>query len=317
LKIALIGYLATYAHAPLLARALVGRGHEVSLIVAMPDVYGFHTEYPSIVLQGAGRTGIEAARRAVGGADRLCLAAMPALTHVLPALYGDSPETTAFVRSKGGAILLTDSHLLRDPPEARRKIAEAGLRSLAMPDKMPYAPEGARPWWPPTALSMSAAKAPMPPCIVCHSPGKRSREEQKGTAIIEEAIHSVRPTVAVSYLPLRGLSHADALEARRSAHVFIDQVPEPMPVEDGRPPWRGGLGKSGLEALAAGCAVVSSGDALPPPVIHADRADLAETLARLVLDPAAVAEAGAAGRQWVNDHAAPDVAAEAVEEVLA
>lgn len=100
--------------------------------------------------------------------------------------------------------------------------------------------------------------------IVCHTPGKRGVANTKGTFDIRRILSVELANLAklgfeVSYRQVGGeapngvLSHAETLDIKAASRIFIDKVGRQSNVNQG-----GGIGKSGLEALAMGIPTISS-----------------------------------------------------------
>jgi len=338
MKIAVLAYLATYCNAPAVAAALAARGHEVTLCLRQRDVYGFSCAFEPTLL-GAG---VEAAQRdAVRRADRLVLCGLPALTMQLPPLTRET---------KPGAILLGDSHLLRDPAAANAALAASGLAVLAMPDKLPYLTVPARWFFPPTAIpSVETRRNPKGErgVVVGHSPGKASRRAWKGTDQIVAVLGRVSEGHDIRVEILRDATHEQCLVRKATYDIFIDQLCPATSVPGG-PEYRGGLGKSGLEALAAGATVVTSGRAEDyagrgdPPILFANAPEQLEALLEkllketekvspqrhrgpreekegkdiVVLEKTSLCSPRLCGEEWVRKNASGASVADLLEEVL-
>jgi len=258
MRIAVLSYLATYANAPGIALALSRVGHDVTLVIAEADAYRFCDAFRPTIF--AGRDGASNAADACTSADRFVLCGTPALTHLLPRL----PDRAAdLLKENGGILLVGDSHILQRPREVNETIGEfPGIHVLAMPDKVPYLERCDGIFWPPVDVP-EAGERPSDSILVCHSPGKASRLDWKGSACIRQAIETVAAdNPGLVYRELRGLPHAECCLERARCDVFVDQIIGGVAVP-GAPDWHGGIGKSGLEALAAGCRVVATGDNLP------------------------------------------------------
>jgi hypothetical protein len=223
-----------------------------------------------------------------------------ALTEAVPAL-GD------FCTSHRTTVLVTDSHLLRDPGfwrDVYRRLA--GLQVLAMPDLMPVIglPD-VGPYWPPVACLEPGARRPHSALRVGHSPSKAERRAQKGSDLIETTCQELGIDLEI----VSGLSHRAALERKQTFDLFIDQVSDFL--FEGTS-WHGGMGKSGLEAMAMGCAVLTSGtiantepDLPMPPVVWTDRERFEKDLRALHGDPERLRKLGHASREWVRQAASP------------
>jgi glycosyltransferase involved in cell wall biosynthesis len=139
--------------------------------------------------------------------------------------------------------------------------------------------------------------------MVMHAPGRDGKAVAKGTPEIERVIAGLQEEIDFDYLRLMHLTLAECLEVKGSAHVVIDQMPPSGAIH--------GLGRSGLEALAAGSAVVTAmydtsvlgGFFEPPPALDAPDAEALETALRsLLADGGRMAETRQASLEWAREN---------------
>lgn len=356
MKIAILSYLATYGNAPGLAAGLADLGHEVKLILRYRNAagrgdYGFADEWPTLRVDEKA-TDLAAAAAWVYAADKLVVMAMPSLSWLLRKIV-DSPfwpdglSAAAVAADKGGAIVLSSSHLFRGcpwdhaasresgftPAEFNNRLIEAsGLQPFVMPDLAAYVRptngRRARPYYHPTGAE-APRTGPSTDMLIRlgHSPGKSSKRAWKGTRTIERTFrhlrrrHRRRDGAGLTWRVLEGLTHDESIAAKREMDIFVDQV-HPGTAVRGWPRYTGGLGKSGLEAMGAGCCVITSGPTGPcepdfpePPVIQiGGDEDLGLRLAELLEKPKRMREVGETGRAWIDQYMRPEkVAARIVE----
>ena len=153
-----------------------------------------------------------------------------------------------------------------------------------------------------------------------HGPGKPNRYHWKGTDQIAELFKmlAARYGSDVAYDVLPQMPHAEMLSAQQKYHIWVDQI---CPAHEviAYPPYRGGLDKVGLEAMAAGCAVVTSGGPLrigdsveEPPAVLTNPATALVQLSQLIEDGDKRNTLADAGRQWVRKVCNPEAVATAV-----
>ena len=149
---------------------------------------------------------------------------------------------------------------------------------------------------------VGSAPDPTKPPVICHSPSKRAT---KGTALIESVVTSL-PHVRrgeVQWRLVEGVSHAECMEAKKDAAIFIDQVV----------PSIGGFGVSALEAMGNGAACLASQNHLsprlekfwprPPIVDVRDGAELRNVLVSMLDDPERLHARRVASHAWARAHA--------------
>jgi hypothetical protein len=211
-----------------------------------------------------------------GAADRRTSFRRAELDRALPDFYDHG------VRHRT-ALLVSDSHYLVETERWNEHFARLeGVRLLLMPDLLPFADRSrAVPFWPVVDCRAAARSERNGAITVGHSPSKAARRGQKKEALARKARFA----------------------------VFVDQVADRIFEPSS---WHGGLGKSGLEALALGCSVITSGSVAStepwfpdPPVVWTDRERFERDLLGLVRDPERVRELGARGRRWAATVATP------------
>jgi hypothetical protein len=165
---------------------------------------------------------------------------------------------------------------------------EVGVRRLfLLPNLVPL-----------TALDAVPLHHPMPAAehrkaerlTVMHAPGRDGKAVAKGTAEIERAVERLQEELDFDYQRLMHLTLAECLAVKGAAHVVVDQVPPPGAIH--------GLGRSGLEALAAGSAVASRmydaglvrGFFDPPPVVNVKNGEHLEHKLRRLLEDGTLRE---------------------------
>ena len=118
------------------------------------------------------------------------------------------------------------------------------------------------------------------------------------------------------------MEHAALLAERRRHHIFVDQL-HPASFVAGYPPYLGGLGKSGLEAMAAGCVVITTGGPFAcrphfdnPPVTWILPRGLRPAIETYVNNPWAIGELGQRAAAWAATYCTPaDVAGRIMERI--
>jgi hypothetical protein len=99
-----------------------------------------------------------------------------------------------------------------------------------------------------------------------HSASTSQKAKTKGTFQIEKFINELQTKYNINYLQIIGKHHEFALLDTEKCDIFIDQLIYNNPYIDVKSLWdkdieyKGGIGKSGLEAMHLKCCVVSGGE---------------------------------------------------------
>jgi hypothetical protein len=149
------------------------------------------------------------------------------------------------------------------------------------------------------------------PVRIGHSP---TRRELKGTEAVLGAVREVGKRHEIELVLIEGMPHEEALRAKATCHIFVDQVGN----KGGT-----GYGVSSVESLAMGIPTIT--DMAPDmerflpdhPFVLATPATLAEKIVPLVQSPQARREKGKEARAWVMRTHHSDTVVERIYELYA
>lgn len=146
--------------------------------------------------------------------------------------------------------------------------------------KMQYAERG-RVYYQPFDLSRFP-KNKNPMLTFCHSPFVGEKTKEKGTDQIIKGFKRL----GLNYDLIMGKSWVEAMVRKSRCHIFVDQISS-QPGHFKIPPnWKGGVGKSGLEAMNLRCLTLSRGnfkdyDIPKPPIIECDKKNFMTVLSNV------------------------------------
>ena len=84
---------------------------------------------------------------------------------------------------------------------------------------------------------------------IVHAPGRMGKATAKGTLTIEDVLDKLALDFKFNYKRLEGYTIETCLKIKATAHIVIDQLPQPGLIH--------GLGRVGVESLGCGSAVLS------------------------------------------------------------
>lgn len=217
-------------------------------------------------------------------------------------------------------VILTDTHYIENHKRLNAEFEAAGVTVFAMPDLYPYR-EGkpTLPYYPPFSLEHIPIKKNKH-FTICHSPGDKAASNKKGSIEIRKAVERfMKQYPETEYLELTGLSHEECLRQKAKAHVFIDQM-----VPEGSMPhgYKGGIGKSGVEAMHLGCLVFTSGNRMQhsnmptPPIMYLDVGILYTAIAGEYLDFELCKSNGRSCWYWAKKYTSYEFVAQHVLQTL-
>jgi hypothetical protein len=162
---------------------------------------------------------------------------------------------------------------------------------------------------------------PIDRIIICHSPGIKGVPNWKGTNQIQEVINNLSKKYKIEYKLLIGLSNEQCIKEKSSAHIFIDQIIKGNKfVDQGRfgndIPYKGGLGKSGIEGMCLGCCVITSMDEPktepyfpPPPIVVTDYNNFQNDLEKIIYNCDYRNLLIKKQKEWVDKYCSPEFVA--------
>ena len=113
---------------------------------------------------------------------------------------------------------------------------------------------------------------------------------------------------SVSYDIISGATNIQCTKRKSKSHIFVDQI-SPENLYTLQPPYLGGLGKSGLEAMTLGSVTltsfrdISSEPFIPnPPVINVNKDNLYDKLEKLILNKNERNSISNSQKNWVKDY---------------
>ena len=147
--------------------------------------------------------------------------------------------------------------------------------------------------------------------VVLHAP---SSPILKGTQVVRAAIAELRAEgYDFEYLEIVRAAHSEVLEALSRAHIVLNEFYSYVP------------GVFGIEAMASGCALLTSADERLDPQLPegsnsawlvTEHHQIASNLRALLDDPELARRTAVEGRDWVRRHAVASVTGKAVADIL-
>ena len=193
-------------------------------------------------------------------------------------------------------IILTDSFYLNRADQLNKVYDHLGIDVYCMPQLLYLRHKPTKPYYQPFDL----ADYPIvknDELTVCHTPFHRSKLKLKGSDYIKEVVSEF----PVRFEMVMNKTWHETLEIRAASHITIDAI-----IDMGQ--WYNGVGKSGLEALWLGSAVITSGKAIKtdyfndPPVLYTTVKDFRNDLSSLVYDEGLRHSQIEAQRDWAKKY---------------
>jgi hypothetical protein len=138
---------------------------------------------------------------------------------------------------------------------------------------------------------------------LCHSPFSDKKEITKGTQDIIEVFEKIKSKYGFEYKILKGLSWKECLKEKAKCHIFVDQY---LSNKSTIANYRGGLAKSGLEAMLFKSLTFTSGFAfnceLPPPPVVWCNTNLFEIIQNYILNKQVMNEVIESQYKWAKTY---------------
>jgi len=195
---------------------------------------------------------------------------------------------------KSVAVIFSDSKCCVNYKWWNCYTKENNISVYAMPDLYKFCINGYTPVY--QTINTSKIKTEKNKMLtIVHSPGEKFKSNLKGTREIFEVVKELKKKYKFKYRCLRGLTREECMVEKARSNIFIDQLiyGNNKIIDYGR--WGigikycGGLGKSGLEAMALKSCVITGGkigDTEPyfpkPPVIFTNYNSFYDDLENLI-----------------------------------
>lgn len=209
-------------------------------------------------------------------------------------------------------IIVPDGRVWHNPEKYQR--AFEGFRQFATPCKIQYLPK-AREYIQPFDLSWVDIKK-NERLTISHSPYSQDKMHEKGTLDIYKFL------LGYNFKIITGKSWRECILEKAKSHVFIDQIvtycnytgKTGNGVEFPKD-WRGGVGKSGYEAMLLKNCVISTGkykgiEIPEPPVVWID--NYQETIKRVINDKAYMDKMAKLQYKWALKYCNPEFQAKRI-----
>lgn len=127
--------------------------------------------------------------------------------------------------------------------------------------------------------------------VLGHSPGTKLKTDEKGTSFIEGVFKSVKSKYEnVSYKIIENMGNEECIKMKYSCDIFVDQIIDNS-MNNCDPPYLGGQGKSGIEAMVLGCLAMTSYRDLSSepyfpntPMVQVSKDNLEQTIEKFIID---------------------------------
>jgi len=210
-------------------------------------------------------------------------------------IYGES-----VLDNKRVKVILTDTYY-RVHHERLDSLME-GMQIYCMPDLSRFCSLPHKIFYHPMEISVPDRKEKK--LTISHSPFIESKKKVKGTELIEKAIQNLSEEYDLNYKCIMHVIWKRSVHIKARSHIFIDQVLSPN-----GDAWAGGIGKSGLEAMLAGCLTFTSGEVHFPdseipdcPVVWVTPENLQDKLQYYLDHPTERKDLAAEQKEWAKTY---------------
>lgn len=186
-------------------------------------------------------------------------------------------------------FIISDTDACRKYQWWNRIVSDYGIRLYAMPDLFGFCLSPCTEIYHYMRVNPALIEPKPDRILVSHSPRAGHKAKVKGTAQIIETVEGLKKTLDFDFVLITGLTQPEAVRLKSRSHIFIDQLIYDNPHTDqnhfgGKIVYNGGIGKSGIEALHCGAAVITGGIAgmTPPPIKYTDYYNFENDLAGMI-----------------------------------
>lgn len=212
--------------------------------------------------------------------------------------------------------IVSDSNSCRFYKTWNHIVEKNNIKVFVMPDKIDYCTNSFIPIY--QALNISGGLNKFNKFTITHSPRIKEKIYYKGTNQIQSIILELQNKYDFDFKIITGMSYKEAQEIKSKSHLFIDQlIFENKFINQSR--WggniiyKGGLGKSGLEAMCMGVCTITSGEFFntmpyfePPPVLWTSYDSFYNDVKNIILNEELRNEYSIKQKTWCEKHILSD-----------
>lgn len=170
-------------------------------------------------------------------------------------------------RDKEITVIISDTEFVRKSKKINTFLLNNKyIKVLIMPDLIQYMDKRIKhkPYYQHIPIPDDISIVKNENVTISHSPGFKYKLDLKGSSFIEKELKNLHLVV------IRNKEWKDCIELKAKSHIFVDQM-----IDKTKDGYRGGVGKSGLEAMLVKNLLITSSDKLitepffeNPPVIY-------------------------------------------------
>ena len=297
--------------------------NKISAVLKIHDPYGFSKMCrPFALFYNKSK---EFSIKAIIEADCLFIIGLRALTDFLPEMFRSrfwrkykisDPEN--YIKSKKIIYFAACSKLLKENEITNNIYSQWPIdvffHAIDLKDYVKTKSRKLLPYVPPMSLKyydIPDKKKIDREIVLAHSPGCKfdSSDDVKGTAFIKRCFENlVKKYTNLSYKIIHGVPHEDSIKIKHSCDIFVDQIIDES-LYNIQPPYLGGQGKSGIEAMAVGCLTLTSYRNLNSepffentPIIKVGKNNLEKIIEKFILDKELRQRMAQKQKEWVKNY---------------
>ena len=182
---------------------------------------------------------------------------IPEADHYIFAGSGIMPRIDVSSLKGRKTVILSDSHYLQDTEQIDSIIEKENIEVFCMADLWEFCKFEKRMYIHPF-LDFNIEIKKSYKFSICHSPYAKVTTNQKGSKQIEIASEMLKNAYPLDYICITDKTWAETLRIKSDSHFFVDQLSKGNHYSNSG--YKGGLGKSGLEAMLLKCLTFCGGE---------------------------------------------------------
>lgn len=223
---------------------------------------------------------------------------------IFGAISLDNIELKKF-KNKELIIVISDGRFLKKNKRVNNILKNnPNVKVLIMPDKIPFLDKSIKykPYFQHIGIPLDKEIQKYEELTFSHSPGLKYSSNLKGTKFIKRTLHDQKLIV------IRDKKWSDCIKIKEKTHIFIDQMVSAS-LSKKLLGFKGGIGKSGLEAMLVKNVLITSSPQLitepffeNPPSISINPSELRKTIEDFIENPDKIKSISNKQYEWTKKH---------------